>query len=110
MGSDANQILQAEFAEPVVLTYVSGSEEIQITTQGIFDETYEEVNENGMVVQSDYSRLSLYEDSIESGIGQKINEDEEDNWTALVRSVLYKIKTTERDGTGVILLTLRHAT
>lgn len=107
VDSDTQMILESEFTEPITIRYIEGNTEVTMDTTCIFDKTYTEIDNEGSEVMSNYSRATVWEKEIEAEIYQPIDEDEDNNWRATVRSVNYFIKHVERDGTGIALLTLK---
>ena len=94
-----------EYAEPVVITY-DGTTYPDET--GIFDDTFEEIDaETGMAMASEYSRLTMDENTVIEILGQDILTSEEIECVINVRGVDYGMYRPERDGQGLILMNLK---
>ena len=108
IGEDAKSILSGEFSETIEITFNYGAQNITIQATGIFDETYEEVDpDTGAIVMSKNPRVTIYAKDIEEAVGQEISEDIEDNWLVVARGRLFRIKSVQKDGTGVAYLPLK---
>jgi len=110
VDSDVKMMLSSEFAESVMITFHDGVDDITINTQGIFDETYEQIDQgSGSIVMSTNPRVTIFEKEIEENYMRKIENDIRENWQVKVRNVNYRIKSPQRDGTGVVMLELKRA-
>ncbi len=92
---DFQAILTAEFAQDITLT---GSGD-PVTVQGIFDETYQEVDpETGAIVMSSNPRVMLWASEIPAGFVQ--------GSSVVVNGHTYKARTIEPDAQGIKVVKL----
>ena len=110
IGEDAKNILAGEFSEPVTIVFFDDPEEVTIDTTGIYDETYMEIDpETGAIVQSKNPRVTVFAREIEDAIGREISDDIEEDWLVKARGKDFRIKSVQKDGTGVAHLPLKNA-
>lgn len=99
--NELKEILNAEFSEVVI--FRRGS--VVFETRGIFDETFLLVDENGAAVQSNYPRVSVFGDEIESFFSTELRE--ENDFEIIIRNKIFLIRHVERDGSGCYVIPLR---
>ena len=88
-----------EFSEDIVLI----TDEYEIETAGLFDESYLEVDPStGARVMVNSPRASLYEKEIKALVGEI-----QDGWHITCRGTTYRIIEPQPDGTGMIHLKLK---
>jgi hypothetical protein len=74
--SDTRSIIQGEFSELITLTFNEGSLTTSVEVLGIFDETYLELDPStGAAIQSDESRVVIFEKEITEALHEKITNE-----------------------------------
>lgn len=94
MTNDLREILSGEFSEPATLQV--GSVIIDITL--IFDLATVEVDNEGSLIIGENPTAMVYIDDIDTAISETLTEAS--GATIVFRSITYKIKKINRDGTG----------
>ncbi len=109
VDADTKELLSAEFSEPCTIVFDDGVDTVTISTEGIFDKTYLEVDaDTGASVMSNNPRITIYDKEIEAELYRKINDDAGENWLLTVRGTTYRIKSAEPDGIGMLIIYLKN--
>ena len=98
-------MLEGEFSEPVTIDAGSITEE----GVGIFDLTYQEVNAQGVTVQSKSPRVSLFAETWTTALGVEFTDKNAASWVFTIRDVNYKSDKVQPDGTGWVMVYLMRA-
>ena len=102
LDKETRSIIGGEFAETASFTFP-----FTFDIEGIFDETYLEVDpETGVEVMSSNPRLTVAQSELEELAGQEIEQDPADAWELIVRGSKYFVKRPMADGTGMLVLDL----
>lgn len=102
IDKDTRLLTGGEFSEVASFTFP-----FTFTINGIFDETYSEVDsETGAAVMSKNPRLTVAQTELEEKAGQEIDEDPENGWELSVRGSKYFVQSPQSDGAGLLLLDL----
>lgn len=90
-AADYKAMIEADFSESIIL--------ISTPVQGIFDETYVEVDpETGAAIMSRFPRVSFSSEVLPVGFVQ--------GSSVVARGKTYKAKTIEKDGQGLVMVKL----
>ncbi len=100
---DAQQIIGGEFTESVLIAV----DEVSEIFDGIFDETFLAVEQDGYEYQSDFPRVEIDIKKVNDFFGQELEEGP--NTFITIRGKKYRIKKVLPDGTGIAQVWLKNA-
>lgn len=111
LETDASAIIDGEFSEPIEINFNDGAQDITVKLRAIIDETFTDVNEEGIPFVSEIPRAIIQYLELEELIApNELPKGIEDNWTLTrpLKSKTFLIKYFEKDGTTAVIR-LQHA-